>query len=400
MAHYNFKLPDIGEGTAEAEIVKWYVNPGDQIAEDQPLLDVMTEKATVELTSPVAGKVVEVRGEIGKKAAVGSVVVVFEVAEAKGAETASSVAAAPAAQAVPAPGKPAVRGGPLPPASPSVRRRASEMGIDLTTIKGSGPGGRILDSDLEQRPAAPKEAPRKEDAADKRVPVIGLRRQISQRMTLAKQKIPHFHYTDEIDVTDLWKLRDELNAKRSPDQPKLSVLPFLMQAIVVAAKEFPHINATYDDAAEVINQSAAVHIGVATQTPQGLYVPVVRNAERRSLWDNAREISALAERARTNKSKREELSGSTITITSLGDKGGLVVAPIINYPEVAIIAPNKAVERPIVRNGGIAIRRMMNLTGAFDHRVVDGYDAALFMQRIRALLENPAEHFSGDGVPA
>jgi len=395
MSHYDFKLPDIGEGTAEAEIVAWYVKPGDQIAEDQPLLDVMTEKATVELTSPVAGKVLEVRGDIGKKAAVGSIVVVFDVAELRAAESESpSVPSTPAAQAVAAPERPLTKG-PLPAASPSVRRRAAEMGIDLGSIKGSGPGGRILDIDLDQRPAVATAKSSGEGGDIKRVPVIGLRRQISQRMTLAKQKIPHFHYVDEVDVTELWKLKDSLNVQRTSEQPKLTVLPFLMRAIVTAVKEFPHINATYDDAEEVINQSSGVHIGVATQTPQGLYVPVVRHAECRSLWDTAGEISSLAERARTGKSKREELSGSTITITSLGEKGGLAIAPIINYPEVAIIGPNKAVERPVVRNGSVVVRRMMNLSGAFDHRVVDGYDAAVFMQRLRALLENPTEHFSG-----
>ncbi|MBM0105476.1 2-oxo acid dehydrogenase subunit E2 [Steroidobacter sp. S1-65] len=480
MGQYSFKLPDVGEGTAEAEIAEWRVKVGDRVEEDQPLVDMMTDKATVELTSPVAGVVQSIAGKAGEKAAVGSVLVVLETAGSDSApeptkqvaaEQSSPVAAvedkhslavdqssriaavqreqtsagqsrSAAAAAKPAPinavaqaaveqrrtgtGPVALsdvtfkRGGeqqarPLrgqrPAASPAVRRRADELGIKLQYVRGSGPSGRIMHSDLDAFLASEAAGETVGSAANdsslgeapnylyakltggEDVAVIGLRRQIAERMQAAKRHIPHFTYVEEVDVTELEQLRAHLNATRAPGQPKLTLLPFLMRALVRVLREFPQMNATYDDEAGIIHRSAPVHIGMAVQTTRGLLVAVIKHAEARDVWDCATEVSQLATVARDGKASREQLTGSTITITSLGPLGGVSATPVINRPEVAIIGPNKIVERPVVRDGQIVIRKMMNLSSSFDHRVIDGAEAAEFIQRLRSVLEQPATIF-------
>jgi len=380
MAGFIFKLPDVGEGLAEAEIAAWHVAVGDPVAEDQPLADVMTDKATVELTSPVAGRVSARHGEVGEKRPIGSPLVEFD--------TAGEAPVAPAPIVVPA----AVAAAPTgvrPLASPAVRQKARERGIDLRSLRGTGPAGRITHADLEA-PAATK-APTGEAITE--VKVIGLRRVIAERMQDAKRRIPHFTYVEELDVTALEELRAHLNETRAPGRPKLTLLPFLMRALVRALPRWPQINARFDDDNGIIRQHAGVHIGMATQTPSGLTVPVLRHAESRDLWNCALEITRLADAARSGKAAREELSGSTITITSLGALGGIVTTPVINYPEVAIIGVNRIVERPVVRAGQVVVRKMMNLSSSFDHRVVDGWDAAAFIQHVRGLLEQPATLF-------
>jgi 2-oxoisovalerate dehydrogenase E2 component (dihydrolipoyl transacylase) len=422
VGQYSFKLPDIGEGTAEAEIAAWRVQVGDSVEEDQPLVDMMTEKATVELTSPVAGTVQSIAGQAGQMAAVGSVLVVLET---KGVEASN----APSVEPPPTPARtqpsssasspptdtwektaPVPSVAPLsvvPPrparaaASPAVRRRAEELGVKLQFVQGTGPAGRISHADLDAHlkiESAPKASATPDAGYAKRsgveeIPVIGLRRQIAERMQLAKRQIPHFSYVEEVDVTELENLRAHLNVVKSADQPKLTVLPFLMRAVVRVLPEFPQINATFDDEAGVVRRHAPVHIGIATQTPRGLMVVVVRHAETRDLWNSAAEVTRLSTAARDGKATREDLTGSTITITSLGPLGGVVTTPVINRPEVAIVGPNKIVERPVVRGGQIVVRKMMNLSSSFDHRVVDGADAAEFIQRIRAVLEHPATLF-------
>lgn len=394
MSKYNFKLPDVGEGTAEAEIVVWHVKAGDKVVEDQLLMEVMTDKATVELTSPVSGVVVETNGVPGEKAAVGSVVVIFEMEDAiespsaseaiAPSETESSILTPPVAAAVKSSASLA---------SPAVRRQANELGIDLSLVTGTGPGGRITVEDLQNIDSSSEAHDSDTKSEYISLPIIGLRRQIAERMQLSKQKIPHFCYVEEIDVTDLWNLRETMNSEREARLVKLSLLPFLMRAITLALTEFPAFNATYDETEGVVRQYSAIHIGIATQTAEGLFVPVVRNAEKRDLWQNGAEVARLAEAARNGKAKREELRGSTITITSLGQHGGISISPIINYPEVAIIGPNRIIERPALKNGELVSRKMMNLSGAFDHRIIDGYDAAMFVGKIRAILENPRDHF-------
>jgi 2-oxoisovalerate dehydrogenase E2 component (dihydrolipoyl transacylase) len=419
---YSFKLPDVGEGIAEAEIVAWHVGPGDRIAEDAPLVDVMTDKATVEITSPVAGRVLEIKGEVGQPVAIGSVVAVLEVAgagagadepvQALAAEAGAKEAAPlpppappPAAAspppaveaplaAPPAPAQATPRPGVKPLASPAVRRRALELGVPLQFVPGSGPLGRITQHDLEAYAAHPGAAggaptgPARREGSET-VKVVGLRRRIAERMSEAKRRIPHFSYIEEIDVTDLERLRAQLNAEHK-DRPRLTVLPFLVRALVRALPAFPQINATYDDEAGEVTRHAAVHLGIAAQTPAGLMVPVLRHAEALDLWAAAAEIARLAEAARNGSALREELGGSTITLTSLGPLGGLASTPVINRPEVAIIGPNRIIERPVVVDGAVAVRKMMNLSSSFDHRVVDGWDAAEFVQRLKRLLETPA----------
>lgn len=488
MGQYSFKLPDVGEGTAEAEIAEWRVKVGDRVEEDQPLVDMMTDKATVELTSPVAGVVHSIAGRAGEKAAVGSVLVVLETAGGASAEQnkqtaavekpaavaaqssveqrrtgtgpvalASGAAHAPSRSANPGSGMPsgvghaaglgaglaspgenaaagvsrsvdgsahAVSGfsraadagtqprrGERPAASPAVRRRAEELGIKLQFVRGTGPTGRILHADLdaylaEEGTGGPSRIGHAEPAQSgnnnylytklaggEDIPVIGLRRQIAERMQAAKRHIPHFTYVEEVDVTELEELRAHLNATRAKDQPKLTLLPFLMRALVRVLREFPQMNATYDDEAGVIHRSLPVHIGMAVQTVRGLLVAVIKHAEARDLWDCASEVGQLATVTRDGKASREQLTGSTITITSLGPLGGVSATPVINRPEVAIIGPNKIVERPVVREGQIVIRKMMNLSSSFDHRVIDGAEAAEFIQRLRAVLEQPATIF-------
>jgi 2-oxoisovalerate dehydrogenase E2 component (dihydrolipoyl transacylase) len=420
MGRYVFKLPDVGEGTAEAEIVAWHVKMGDVIDEDQNLVDVMTDKATVEMTSPVSGKVIAIHGEPGAMAAVGSPLVELEVEGAGNVSGKAAPAADPKAEAPkPAPkaeAKPAPKAEPAhhassapafttrkegdkPVASPAVRHRAEEMGIKLQFVPGTGPGGRISHEDLDAYIAsgghgsvARGSGYDKRDGAED-VKVIGLRRKIAESMQNAKRRIPHFAYVEEIDMTELESLRAHLNKTKRTDQPKLNVLPFLMRALVKVLPQYPQINARFDDEAGVVHRHHAVHIGIATQTANGLIVPVVKHAEARDVWDSALEVARVSSAARENKAGKDDLSGSTITITSLGTLGGVATTPVINYPEVAIIGPNAIIERPVVRDGAIVIRKMMNLSSSFDHRVVDGYDAAEFIQKIKALLEHPATLF-------
>ena len=402
MSTHVVKVPDIGEGIAEVELVLWHVEAGDTVVADQTLVDVMTDKATVEVPSPVAGRVLALSGSAGDKLAVGSELIRIAVDEAAIAAPghvnvdARASTAAPAATGTPVAS--ATAGKPL--ASPSVRRQARELSVDLTQVPGSGPDGRVLHEDVVRfatphaaETVAPASAQRHvERHGEQQVPVIGLRRQIALRMQDAL-RIPHFTYVEEIDVTELEALRARLNAERGRARGHLTVLPFLMRAIVLAVRSFPQLNARYDDAQGIVTRFAAVHIGIATQTDGGLLVPVVRHAEARDLWSSAAEVARLADAARGGKARREELSGSTITITSLGPRGGIVTTPIINPPEVAIVGVNRIVERPMMRGGAVVPRLMMNLSSSFDHRVVDGAHAAAFVQALRGLLECPATLF-------
>ena len=393
MGQYLFRLPDIGEGVAEAEIVAWHVKVGDHIKEDQPLLDVVTDKATVDMSSPVEGTVTALHGDVGAKAPVGSVLVEFDVAGQEqlvmASEAKQDVAQnARAGEPVP---KPIVAHNDNPPtASPATRRQAMEWGIKLEEVKGSGPRGRILPEDLERHRGAKTGAKKGVRADVEEIKVIGVRRQIADRMSQSKRQIPHFSYVEEVDVTELENLRADLNANRSDDQPKLTMLAFLMRAMVKLIPDFPNINAHYNDTDGVLKRYAAVHVGIATQTPNGLMVPVVRHAENRDLWDCARELLRVSQAARDGSARRDELLGSTITLTSLGPLGGIAATPIINYPEVAIIGPNKIVERPVVEGAFLTRRKIMNVSSSFDHRIVDGHDAARFIQQLKRLLEHPA----------
>jgi 2-oxoisovalerate dehydrogenase E2 component (dihydrolipoyl transacylase) len=400
------KVPDIGEGIAEVELVAWHVKPGDTVAEDQALADVMTDKATVEIPSPVAGKVLALGGEVGQTLAVGADLTRIDTRDkddtGKGyakepvTETAA-VAAAPVAQPRHAVSKtPSDR----PIASPSVRRRAWELDLELKDVRPSGTAGRIMHADLDAHVAArgktarAPQPPRKrvEEGADQVVKITGLRRRIAQKLQESARRIPHFTYVEEVDVTELEALRSRLNAKHA-ERPRLTLLPFLVRAIVVAVREFPAVNARFDDEAGVVTRSGAVHVGIATRTDAGLMVPVLRHAEKGDLWANAAEIARLAEVARAGRATREELAGSTITLTSLGALGGIASTPIINHPEVAIVGVNRIVERPQLRAGTLAARRVMNLSSSFDHRIVDGMDAARFVQALRGYLESPATLF-------
>ncbi|MBH3445264.1 MULTISPECIES: dihydrolipoamide acetyltransferase family protein [Pseudomonas] len=422
MGTHVIKMPDIGEGIAEVELSQWHVKVGDLVVEDQVLADVMTDKAMVDIPSPVHGKVIALGGQPGEVMAVGSVLISIEVegagnlkesaapAPVKEAPVAPKVEAAveskSAAAAAPRPA--AVCQGPMvareaderPLASPAVRKHALDLGIQLRLVRGSGPAGRVLHEDLEaylaqgrSNASAPAAAAYAQRHDEEQIQVIGMRRKIAQRMQDATQRAAHFSYVEEIDVTAIEELRAHLNEKHGASRGKLTLLPFLVRALVVALRDFPQMNARYDDEAQVITRLGAVHVGVATQSDVGLMVPVVRHAEARSLWDSAAEISRLANAARNGKASRDELSGSTITLTSLGALGGIVSTPVLNLPEVAIIGVNKIVERPMVVKGQVVIRKMMNLSSSFDHRVVDGMDAALFIQAIRGLLEQPATLF-------
>jgi 2-oxoisovalerate dehydrogenase E2 component (dihydrolipoyl transacylase) len=416
------KLPDVGEGVAEAELVGWHVKPGDLVREDQLLAEVMTDKATVEIPSPVAGTIVALGGEVGTMLAVGGELVRIEVPDEAGAATPAPAPdlaqdVAPAAPQ-PVPGStrpppplrsnapsPGLTGRPRPPserpiASPAVRQRARDTGIDLRRLRGSGPAGRILHEDIDAclrgENAMPEPTGRLPNIRVEEIRITGLRHRIAERMAEATRRIAHFSYVEEIDLTSLEDLRSALNAQaEAKARPRLTLLPFLMQAMVQAVVEFPQMNALYDDEAEVVRQHGGVHIGIATQTPSGLMVPVVRHAEARNLWDCAAEVKRLADAARAGLAAREELRGSTITITSLGALGGIVSTPVINRPEVAIIGVNKLAVRPVWQDGGFVPRKMMNLSSSFDHRVIDGYDAAAFIQRVKLLLEAPAMIFIG-----
>jgi 2-oxoisovalerate dehydrogenase E2 component (dihydrolipoyl transacylase) len=450
MALYEFKLPDIGEGIAEAEIVAWHVKVGDMVKEDQQLADMMTDKATVEMESPVAGRVVEVAGEVGDQIAIGSVLIVFETeADAPAQDSASAPqqdgqettdqgertdsVAFTDGLVTPTEGTqqsvPSMEETPIVPreaegratgteqrastalgtnesgaqehgskshvlASPAVRQRARDLGIDLAQVKTSAE--RIRHSDLDSYLLYSGGSVPRSGAArrqDETVKVVGLRRKIAENMQEAKRRIPHFTLVEEYDVTALEQTRAMMNADRG-DKPKLTMLPFLVTAMAKTLADYPQINARYDDDAQIITRSGAVHMGMATQTPNGLMVPVIRNAETRSVWDIAREILRLAEGARTGKASRDELSGSTITISSLGPMGGITSTPVINRPEVAIIAVNKVEEKPVVIDGELEIRKRMNLSLSCDHRVVDGWDAANFLQDMKKLIENPLKLLS------
>ena len=421
MGTHVIKMPDIGEGIAEVELSQWHVKVGDLVVEDQVLADVMTDKAMVDIPSPVHGKVIALGGQPGEVMAVGSVLISIEVEGAgnlKESDKPAPVAAketpvAPKAEAVveskpAAPRTAPVCQGPVvarqaderPLASPAVRKHALDLGIQLRLVRGSGPAGRVLHEDLEaylaqgqSNASAPVAAAYTQRHDEEQIQVIGMRRKIAQRMQDATQRAAHFSYVEEIDVTAIEELRAHLNEKHGASRGKLTLLPFLVRALVVALRDFPQMNARYDDEAQVITRLGAVHVGVATQSDVGLMVPVVRHAEARSLWDSAAEISRLATAARNGKASRDELSGSTITLTSLGALGGIVSTPVLNLPEVAIVGVNKIVERPMVVKGQVVIRKMMNLSSSFDHRVVDGMDAALFIQAIRGLLEQPATLF-------
>ncbi len=408
MSEFVFKMPDLGEGTVDAEIVAWHTKPGDAVTEDQLMVEVMTDKAAVEVPAPVSGRVLSITGAPGDKVAVGSPLVVFEVGDGAAAvgdgaaantqttpvETAAKPAPPKAPQAVPASESSVARHGRVM-TSPANRRRAREAGIDLSTVVGSGPGGRILRDDLAAAgTAAATPAARPAVAGDTtEIKVIGLRRLIAERLSEAKRNIPHFAYVEEVDVTELESLRQHLNLPRAKDAANLSYLPLVAMALIRVLESFPQCNAHYDAARGVLVRHRAVHLGIATQTPDGLKVPVVHHAQSLDLWQVAAEIRRLAERARSNKATREELTGSTITVTSLGKLGGIASTPIINTPEVAIIGLNKAVERPVVHQGSIAVRRIMNLSSSFDHRFVDGYDAAAMIQALKDLLEHPAMIF-------
>lgn len=394
MARYVFKLPDVGEGTAEAEIVKWHVKVGDDVKEEQPLVDIMTDKATVEVASPVSGRIVKLVGEEGTRSAVGSELVVFEtdvedkakpLPEAKKQSQAEPAQAAQAAQAARK-----ISGKTL--ASPAVRARAKSLAIDLSTIKGTGEDGHILHADLDavlgqkshEVPVPESLPPLPQGAED--IKVFGLRRRIAERMLASKRSIPHFTYVEDVDMTALEELRARMNAEQSEGQ-RLTILPFLIRAMIKSIGQHPGVNAHYFEKQGVIRRFTPVHVGIATQTERGLLVPVIHNAEGKDLRQLAGDIARLSAEARDGKSNPKELTGSTITVTSLGALGGIAATPIINPPEVAIIGVNKLVERPVVIDGAVAIRKMMNLSSSFDHRIVDGYNAAAFIKSVKDELE-------------
>ena len=418
MPIFTFNLPDIGEGIAEAEIVAWHVKVGDRISEDQPLADMMTDKATVEMESPVAGIVTKVAGEAGDVIAIGSMLVEIEIATdvSQGESTVQEEAVATVEDELPhAPEpvaaepavvqeRPAAAPAPLPnvradhkiTASPAVRQRAKELGVELTDVKAAG--GHVRHADLDaflaygsgQGYRASHISARRDD---ENVKVIGMRRRIADNMAASKRHIPHFTYVEEIDVTAIEAMRADLNANRGA-RPKLTMLPLLIVAICKTIPQFPMINARYDDENGVVTRHGAVHLGMATQTDAGLMVPVIRDAQDKNIWQLAMEIARLADAARSGTAKSEELSGSTLTVTSLGPLGGIVTTPVINRPEVAIIGPNKIAERPMFVGDTIEARKLMNLSISCDHRVVDGWDAANYVQALKKLLETPVLLFA------
>lgn len=428
MGLFSIRLPDVGEGVAEAEIVEWHVRVGDIVRQDDVVAAVMTDKATVEIPSAVSGTVVWLGGEIGDKLAVGSDLIRLEVSDAGNLQArppspvtlAGSRASSPEwpnGQGQPAKALVGERIGDLyppqvaspaprdagiaavaakPTAAPSVRKKARDAGIDLRAVDGSGPAGRITHEDIDAHMArgrATNTNGGRRSTWVKEVKVLGLRRRIAERMSLANARIPHITIVEEVDMTNLEELREELNTSRNDSRPKLTLLPFLIRAIVAAVREQPALNAHFDDEAGIISQFGGVHVGIATQTPNGLMVPVVRHAEANSLWDNASEVARLAEAARESTADREELTGSTITVTSLGPLGAIATTPIINHPEVAIVGVNKMSLRPWWDGQQFVPRKMMNLSCSFDHRVIDGYEAAVFVQKLKTLLEKPAMLF-------
>ena len=411
MSEHIFKLPDLGEGMVESEIGEWFIKVGDKVEEEDIVGSMMTDKAAVELSSPVSGTVTKLGGEPGDMVAVGAALVVFETDGVGGPsgpiESKPDPVREPsgpiAAKAAPTTAAPTKRTRVM--TSPAIRRRAKEAGIDLAAVPGTGTGGRVSRQDFDAFVAGGavggSSGPTAAEAAstvsaapvDKEIKVIGLRRIIAERMTTATREIPHFTYVEEIDITEVEALRKHLNDKSTDKSQRLTPLPFLGLALIRALREFPQCNATYDKERNVIVQHGAVHLGIATQTPDGLKVPVVKNAQSLSVNDLSGEIRRVSEAAKNNTARKNELSGSTITITSLGRLGGIVSTPVINMPEVAIIGVNKAVERPVVVDGQVTVRLMMNLSSSFDHRFVDGYDAAAMIQQIKELLEHPATIF-------
>lgn len=414
-----FKLPDLGEGVVEAEIVAWHVRPGEEVRVDQPLVDVMTDKATVTIPSGLVGRVLKTHGSVGETIAVGAELVSFDTAPvplvhvAEASAVVAATSSRPATIAVVQPQSelpltlPLVQRAaspidatdplPNPQASPAVRRRARELQIDLLHVQGTGPAGRITHGDIdvylrtETAPAVPP--PRTYGSHTTEIQMVGMRRRIAEKMVVSNTQIPHFSYIEEVDITELESLRDHLNANRTGGQPKLTYLPFIMLSVARALGRFPQLNAHYDDKREVITRYEAVHLGIATQTDRGLCVPVVQHAEAMDLWQSASEMRRITEAARNHSISRDELTGSTFTVTSLGRMGGLAATPIINHPEVAILGINKAMDRPAVHRGQIAIRRLLHLSGSFDHRVVDGADGATFIQGVKEYLEHPATIF-------
>jgi 2-oxoisovalerate dehydrogenase E2 component (dihydrolipoyl transacylase) len=405
MSRYVFKMPDLGEGTVTAEVVEWKVKVGDTVKEDQIIAEVMTDKAAVEIPAPVSGRVVSLTGAPGDMVAVGAELIAFETGDSPPAGAAVK-AAAPAPASRPEKPAPAAEEQDFGAttrvmASPATRRKAQDAGVDLAKVSGSGPGGRISARDLDaviagKSTAAARPAMRTAREGTEEIKVIGVRRVIAERMSAAKRNIPHFAYVEEVDVTELEALRQHLNSRLGKGAPPLTYLPFLVAALVRVLEAFPQCNAVHDAERNVIVRHRAVHVGIATQTPHGLKVPVVRNAEARALADLAAEMRRVSEAARSNKTTREELIGSTITVTSLGRLGGIASTPVINAPEVAIVGVNKAVLRPVVLDGAIAVRRVMNLSSSFDHRFVDGFDAAAMIQALKERLEHPATIFIED----
>lgn len=416
MQNIVFKLPDLGEGVVEAEIVAWHIKPGQEVRVDQPLVDVMTDKATVTIPSGFVGRVLHIHGSVGETVAVGAELVSFDTSAAA-AESRDSRRAAdreasiqngaaclplsmssnsmpPLVQQAMSPGDaPQI----TPQASPAVRRRARELHVDLQQVHGSGPNGRITHGDVDvhlRTEVSPISGPRRTIGSHTtEIQMVGMRRRIAEKMVVSNNQIPHFSYIEEVDITELEALRDHLNSNRTDGQPKLTYLPFIMLSVTRALARFPELNAHYDVKREVITRYEAVHLGIATQTDRGLCVPVVRHAETMDLWQAARDMRRITEAARNHSISRDDLSDSTFTITSLGRHGGIAATPIINHPEVGILGINKAIDRPVVRQGQIAIRRILNLSASFDHRVVDGADGAIFIQCVKDFLEYPATIF-------
>ena len=417
MAKYVFNLPDVGEGVVEGEIVKWNVKPGDTVKEDEPLVELMTDKATVSIPSSVNGKVVSTTGKPGDMVPVGAELIVFEVKGDGSPKPKSKPKPEPVTEpepkpepvvepepkpepvAAPSPSAPApvASSGTKPLASPAVRRRAREAGIDLSQVSGTGPAGRISHDDMDTfisgggRLAAVQSGVKMTGVEE--VPVIGLRRKIAEKMATSKRSAAHFSYFEEVDITALESLRQHLNSTRAENQPKLTYLPFIIQGLIRAVRKFPQCNALYDEEKGIVFRHQAVHVGISTQTEDGLMVPVIKHAEARDVWDTANELVRVTTSAREKTATVDELTGSTITITSLGAMGGLGATPIINHPEVSIVSIHAARDRAVVREGEIMVRKMMNLTSSFDHRIIDGYDGALLIQELKSMLEYPATIF-------
>ncbi len=416
MGKHVFKLPDIGEGVVEGEVVQWHVAVGDEVTEDDPIVDVMTDKATVTIPSPITGVVSSLSGDVGEMVAVGSALVEFDSDAAAVSTSEPEPSSEPESEAEPEPSSepepaPAPESAPLAPepvaapvapsgkvlASPAIRRRAREAGVDLSQVRGSGPAGRVRHADLDAyiaadgavSGAAPSAYSTKRTGVTE-VKVVGLRRKIAEQMTISKRTIPHFSYFEEADVTELEALRQMLNASRDESQPKLTYLPFIMLALSKIMPDHPECNAHYDDQGGIVSRHDAVHIGIATQTERGLYVPVVKHVEAMDAWQAATELQRVAGAARGGTASLDDLTGSTFTITSLGRDGGLGATPIINHPEVAILGIHKARDMPVAKEGQVVVRRIMNLSSSFDHRVVDGADGAALVQHLRRMLEHPA----------